>query len=46
MVKNIITYEGSISLYHMYSVLDTYTELHKDNRVVPCIKEFLLFFIK
>lgn len=47
MVKNIMTYEGSILwLYHMYSVLDTYTELHKDIRVVPCIKEFLLFFMK
>ena len=47
IVKNIMTYEGSILwLYHMYSVLDTYTELHKDNRVVPCIKEFLIFFMK
>ena len=46
-VKNIMTYEGSILwLYHMYSVLDNYIELHKDKRVVPCIKEFILFFMK
>ena len=45
IVKNIMTYEGSILwLYHMYSVLDTFTELHKDIRVVPCIKEFFNIF--
>lgn len=47
IVRSIMTYEGSILwLYHMYSVLDTYEALHYDKRVVPCIKKFLLFFMK
>ena len=46
-VKNIMNGAGAILwMKFMYDVIDNYDELKKDPRVIPCIKDFLIFFMK